>query len=324
MREAGADDPQLMREALAGLRAYRDAPRPERRIAGQATARIGSASLRDHGGDGPPAILIPSLINPPDILDLDPESSLVGAIRAMGRRTYLVDWGPAADRNRLSVSGHIEQILMPLLKTVNRPAALVGYCLGGTMAIAAANVAPVEQVVTLATPWNFSDYPADGRAALDRLWRQSRNSAQSLGVLPMELLQAAFWSLDPRRTVRKFADFSRLPPEHAAAGRFVALEDWANDGEPLPFPAAEELIDGLFSQNLSGRGEWMIGGHAMTDAISAPILNLTASRDRIAPAATAPAGKTVAIASGHVGMIVGSAREQLYRQLAQTLDPSCR
>ena len=39
-----------------------------------------------------------------------------------------------------------------------------------------------------------------------------------------------------------------------------------------------------------------------------PLLNLTAEHDRIAPAATAPDGKTIAIPAGHVGMIVGSAR----------------
>ena len=59
---------------------------------------------------------------------------------------------------------------------------------------------------------------------------------QSLGALPMEVLQAAFWSLDPERTVRKFAEFGRLDPASAEARRFVELEEWANEGEPLPLP----------------------------------------------------------------------------------------
>jgi polyhydroxyalkanoate synthase subunit PhaC len=50
-----------------------------------------------------------------------------------------------------------------------------------------------------------------------------------------------------------------------------------------------------------------------------PTLHLTAEHDRIAPAATAPAGEKVAIASGHVGMIVGSARERLHALLAEFL-----
>jgi len=47
---------------------------------------------------------------------------------------------------------------------------------------------------------------------------------------------------------------------------------------------------------------------------------VTASRDRIAPESTAPAGQTVGIASGHVGMIVGSARHQLYEALRTFLE----
>ena len=64
------------------------------------------------------------------------------------------------------------------------------------MAIAAANLAPVERVVTLAAPWHFSAYPADRRSNVQTLWRHSQSAAQALGALPMEVLQAAFWSLE--------------------------------------------------------------------------------------------------------------------------------
>ena len=314
----------MVRDALAGLRAYRDAPRSTDRQQAPTAARIDGASLRDHGGDGPPAVLIPSLINPPDILDLDDDTSLTAAVRAMSRHVYLVDWGAASQRGSLSVAGHVERLLLPLLDALAEPAALVGYCLGGTMAIAAATLASLEQVVTLAAPWHFSRYPAEGRIALERLWQGSQESVAALGALPMELLQAAFWSLDPDRTVRKFAEFGRLDSAGPSARRFVALEDWANEGQPLPLPAARELIEDLFSRDLSGRGDWLVGGRTMTDTPPIPVLNFTASHDRIAPAATAPRGETVAIPSGHVGMIVGKARGQLHAALARALDPSCR
>ena len=57
----------------------------------------------------------------------------------------------------------------------------------------------------------------------------------------------------------------------------------------------------------------------MTDDLDIPLLNLTAARDRIAPAVTAPAGDRIDIATGHVGMIVGSARERLHAALAKFL-----
>ena len=131
----------------------------------------------------------------------------------------------------------------------------------------------------------------------------------------MEVLQASFWSLDPERTVRKFADFGQLEPATAQAHRFVYREDWANEGEPLPYPAARELIEDLFGQDLPGTGGWQVGGRIATDDLSVPLLNLTAERDQIAPAITAARGERIGIDAGHVGMIVGSARTQLHAAL---------
>lgn len=287
-------------------------------------ARAGSAALRDYGGSGPPAVLVPSLINPPGILDLDEETSLALAVRAMGRRTLLLDWGPAEQRKALSVANHVEDLLVPLLQAIGEPSALVGYCLGGTMAIAASNLISVERVATLASPWHFAEYRASSRASLQALWANSRVSAEALGALPMELLQAAFWSLDPQRTVTKFADFASLEPGSASARRFIALEDWANEGEALPFPAAQELIERMFGADLPGSGRWVVGGKSIGEQLAIPLLNLTAAHDRIAPAASAPLGPSEAIASGHVGMVVGSKRAALHRALTDFLRPACR
>ena len=324
VRKVSQGDPELARAALIGLKNYeciaRDSaapPKPE-------IARIRGACIRDHGGSGPPVLLVPSLINPPRILDLDPEVSLTSAIGQMNRRALLLDWGSAGDRKELDVAGHIEQLLLPLLRSISEPLALIGYCLGGTMAIAAANLAPVESVVTLAAPWRFADYPTESRKALDDMWQHSKAASQSLRALPMEVLQAAFWSLDPERTVRKFAQFGRLEPGSPDTRRFVALEDWANDGEPLPYAAARELIEDLFGSDLPGSGQWKVGGQSVTDQPPAPTLHILAGHDRIAPAATAPAGDHIIVASGHVGMIVGSARTQLRQALGAFLDPACR
>jgi polyhydroxyalkanoate synthase len=139
----------------------------------------------------------------------------------------------------------------------------------------------------------------------------------------MEVLQAAFWSLDPERTVRKFAEFGRLDLATAEARRFVELEEWANEGEPLPYPAAKELVDDLFSEDLPGSGRWPVGGRGVSDRVPAPSLHLTAERDLIAPAQTAASGEVLAIPSGHVGMIVGSARHRLHEALKAFLTP-CR
>jgi polyhydroxyalkanoate synthase len=306
VRLVGERDPETARAALEGLAKYERAARDGVRDRKPVAVQVGPAVLRDHGGSGPPAILVPSLINPPDVLDLDEDVSLASAVARMGRRSLLLDWGAARERAELDVGGHVEKLLVPLLAQLDEPPALIGYCLGGTMAIAAANLATVERVATIAAPWRFSEYPEESRKSL------------------MEVLQAAFWSLDSSRTVSKFAGFSKLDTASAEARRFVVLEDWANEGEPLPLPAARELIEDFFGANLPGKGEWTVAGRAMTDAIGVPLLNCTASKDRITPSVSAPSGTREDIPSGHVGMVVGSARGQLHSALAGFLDPACR
>jgi polyhydroxyalkanoate synthase len=319
VRMVSEREPELAAKALGGLAKYEAAPRGKNRPDRQAIARIGPATLRDCGGSGPPAVLVPSLINSPDVLDLDQSVSLADAVAAMGRHALLVDWGPARDRTALDLGGHVSELFLRLVGELDEAPALIGYCLGGTMAVAAANLIDVDRVATLAAPWRFSAYPQESRDSLLRLWETTKRAAQELGALPMEVLQSAFWSLDPKRTVAKFASFAGADSESASARRFVTLEDWANEGEPLPYPAARELIEDLFGRDLPGIGEWEVGGQVMTDRLRCPLLNVTASADLITPAATAPAGGTLQAGSGHVGMVVGSARAKLHDALAEFL-----
>lgn len=313
-----AANPERMARALEGLRKYQEARRPQRPAPMPALAIRGGASLRDYGGDGPPVLFVPSLINPPTILDLSPERSLLRWLADRNHRVLLLDWGwPDEDRKRLSVAGHIEQILLPLLEAVEGSVALVGYCLGGTMAAAAARSRRVRALATIAAPWHFSGFPDEARADLTGLWAQWRPSAETLGLLPMEALQSAFWSLDPARTVAKFEAFAGLSGGEAET--FVTLEDWANDGPPLSGAAARELFEDMFAADRPGKGAWQVAGTAVDPAgLHIPLLNIVSTSDRIVPHATAmTAGERLALAQGHVGMVVGSrAREALWEPLA--------
>ena len=313
VREVAARDPQLAARALHGLRAYQSATRsPPPGDDAQAAGK--EAHLRHCAGTGRPIVLVPSIINPPHVLDLDPGTSLAAALGQAGR-VLLLDWGSLAGRRHLDLSGHIRDLLVPLLsRSLSEPPLLVGYCLGGTLALAAAALTEVAGVATLAAPWRFSAYPADARSGLARLWQQARPVAEQLGALPMEMLQAAFWSLDPQRVVAKYAGFADLAPDSAGARRFVLLEDWANSGQPLPLPAAHELIEDLFGFDLPGTGQWLNG------LPSCPTLHFTAGNDRIVPPATAAPGATIACPAGHVGMVVGGrAPLQLHRPLREWL-----
>ena len=320
VRAVSEREPELAANALGGLTKYQQAERPGVSRERPVIAEVKGATVCDCGGDGPPVLLIPSLINPPGILDLDADVSLASAVAGMEHHALLLEWGPASERGDLDIGSHVSELLAPLVEELRQPPTLIGYCLGGTMAIAAANLVRTERVVTIAAPWRFSAYPQSSRESLLRLWEGAKPAAERLGALPMEVLQAAFWSLDPARTVAKFAAFADAIGDTGKARRFVTLEDWANEGEPLPCPAARELIENLFGQQIPENDQWEIGGKVITAELDCPLLNITATLDRIIPAAAAPVhGQSVSVSAGHVGMIVGSQRATLHAILKDFL-----
>lgn len=318
--------PDRLAAGLAGLRAYQAAERPAPPPPMPIVARAGRAMLRDYGGEGRPVIFVPSLINTHDVLDLLPDASLLRWLSTQGVRPLLVDWGsPTPDERDLSIGGHVETLLLPLIEAIGPDAILAGYCLGGTMAIAAAAFRPPAALVTIAAPWRFAGFPDDSRKGLADLWEQARPGAEAMGLMPVEVLQTAFWRLDPRRTVEKFIAFGRAEKSAGATRLFVALEDWANGGAPLTLAAGREMAEDFFRDDLPGSGPWKVAGKAIDPAaLACPLLDIVSSTDRIVPAASAVSGmghgEAMTLGLGHVGMIVGGrARSTLWQPLAQWL-----
>lgn len=323
LRSETAQSPDRMAAALQGLRAYQSAKRgvaaPEKPV----VAQVGRAKLLDYGGEGPAVIFVPSLINPPTVLDLAEGNSFLRWLAAQDLHPLLVDWGtPAPDEAGLSVTGHIEQLLLPLLDTMDAPYHLAGYCLGGTMAAGAAAVRAPRSLTMIAAPWRFDGFPTEAHDALAALWDNAFPTAQMIGALPMEVLQTGFWQLDTARTIGKFEKFGRLDPDSDGASAFVALEDWSNDGPPLTFAAARELIEEFFARNVTGKGQWRVDGKTVDPAaLTCPVLDIISATDRIVPEASAArAGEVWTLAQGHVGMIVGGrGRKTLWQPLAAWL-----
>ena len=148
-----------------------------------------------HGEDTAKAVvLIPSLVNSHHILDLAERTSLARYLASRGHDPWLVDWGqPQAGDHMLDLGGHIEHRLLPMLRSIERPCILVGYCLGGTIAIAAAQLLPALAVATIAAPWQFDNYPEQDLALILRLWQEAKPLCERLGYVPMEVLQTGFW-----------------------------------------------------------------------------------------------------------------------------------
>jgi polyhydroxyalkanoate synthase len=326
LRRETATSPERRSAALAGLRAYQEAPRGKPRRLAAVRYRKGRARLRDYGAKGctgQPVILIPSLINPPFILDLAPDTSLLRWLASRGFRPLLLDWGtPGPEARDMDVTAHVERLLLPLIAKLPEPPVLAGYCLGGTIALAAACAVPVAGLAMIAAPWHFAGFGSAARADIAELWRTAQPMCETLGLVPMEVLQSGFWRLDPERTVAKYVTFADMEPGTANAASFVALEDWANAGAPLTYAAGKQLFEDFIGGDLTGSGAWRVGGVVADPArLPCPAIDFVSLSDRIVPAASAAdLPDRHDLGAGHVGMIVGrGARAQLWEPLADWL-----
>lgn len=315
--------------ALSGLRQFQEAPRQTPSPGGRICAQHERAQMFHFGSETEsphprsPVLFVPSLINAPQVLDLAPDNSLLRFLALRGHDIYQVDWGsPDAAERDLDIGGHVTALLLPLIAQLSQPPILVGYCLGGTMAIGAANLTSVAGLVSLAAPWHFSAYSDAFRQQSRESWQGIERLCGHLGVMPIECLQNGFWSLDPARTIRKYADFGDLPPDDPRRAAFLRVEDWANEGAPLTLAAGRNLLCDFYGADLPGRGAWRIGRHIVDPmAPGCATFAVSSTTDRIVPHESAPnASARLTLDLGHVGMIVSrSAPDRLWKPLSEWL-----
>jgi polyhydroxyalkanoate synthase len=307
------NDTKLQLRALAGLKKYQHAARTPLWRMGEAEASAGTARLLKMSKSGSkaknlPVVLVPSIVNPPHILDLSERMSLACHLENRGHDPYLVDWGyPTSEDADMGLDRHVSDRLLPLLRALERPPIVVGYCLGGTLSIAAAGLMPqIAGLATIAAPWDFDLYPPESRKLIADLWKGAQALSERLGYAPMEVLQSGFWSLDPARTIRKYAAFADMEEASEEANAFIAVEDWANEGAPLTYAAARDLFDHLYRDNLTGLGKWEVERKPVAPSLlSCPTLTISSTTDRIVPLDASPnLGDRIESALGHVGMIV--------------------
>lgn len=303
---------------LAGIAAYRRHPWERTTPDPPATWAERDTRLLDFGvsgGDGPPVLFVPSLVNRAYVLDLLPERSMMRALADAGFRPLLLDWGwPGTVERAFTLTDYVAGRLERAVASVGGPVVLAGYCMGGLLALAAALRRPdlVRALALLATPWDFH---ADDEAGARRLGASLplfEPAMHMTGTLPVDGLQALFASLDPASIAAKYRAFGAAP-DGPGARDFVALEDWLNDGVPLAAPVAREVLGGWYGANTPARGEWRVAG-AIVDsaALRVPAWVAVPARDRIVPPASAlplaaaiPGAVLHRPAAGHIGMAAG-------------------
>jgi polyhydroxyalkanoate synthase len=306
---------------------------PARRVmaAPPAVWRHGAATLRDYGGKGPPVLVVPSLVNHSTVLDLAADRSFLRSMAAANLHTFLLDWdSPGPVERGYTISDYVTKILLPALEEARRrgggPVRLVGYCMGGTLAAAAAVLAPqsVESLTLLAAPWDFHVGSEGLRAVVARARPSLEATIAACGEAPFDLIQTLFATMDPSLMGRKFRRFAALDQTSDEAARFVILEDWLNDPMPMAAAVARECLFSWYGENTPARGLWQVAGTVIAPArIACRSLAVIPVKDRIVPPASAqalarllPHARIETTALGHIGMMAsGRAPDVTYAPL---------
>ena len=278
-----------------------------------------------------PVLLVPSLINRHYVLDLLPGKSFAEYLARAGYDVFCIDWGTPEDEDRhLTFDTIVDRYLGRALRVTCTTAGaekahVLGYCLGGTLAVIHAALRPARNasLALVAAPVRFDD------ESLLSTWTQSRTfdvKALVAGTrnVPWPLMQAAFQLLRPTLNLSKAVGFLAKSPvvqeterwDDAFLDGFFALETWGNDNVSFPGAAYETYITRLYRENALVKDSLSVSGRPVRlSDVTAPVLAVTFEHDNIVPkdsasevlARVSSASQShVHVPGGHVGAMVAS------------------
>ena len=329
LHKMGLADERDLHNMLQGIKLYQGHPFHRQNdhkdvVWQQGSVRLLSVADHDNAAQTVPLILIPSLINKADVLHITEEKSFQNWLSRNGIACYLLDGGePTTDDALRDIDGLIKARLLPamsfLAERYNGPVDALGYCMGGTLLAAAAQMAAdiIRKCVFLASPWDFEagsqqlrkEVRAGMAPALQRIM-QSQN-------LPKDWIQSVFAAVNAQRALKKFGKFAAMDQDSDEAALFVAVEDWLNDGVDLPADLARTCIVDWYDKNLPGKAEWQVDGQLiLPQNLQCPCYIVASENDVIVPlesslslAALIKGSEVLQTRKGHIGMITGRGAE---------------
>jgi polyhydroxyalkanoate synthase len=289
-----------------------------------------------------PLLLVYALINKPYIFDLLPGRSFVEYMLGRGFDVYLLDWGAPGPEDRATrfdtyAAEYLPRAVRRVLATAGADNLhMLGYCIGGTLAVLYAALlpeAPLRTLALLAPPIDFAAGPASVYAKwLDARHFDVDNLVDKLGNIPPELIEFGSKMLKPGENyVGVYTGLWDRMDDPAAVEGWQAMHRWVHDGVPFAGAAFRQWVNDFIRANRLVQGELRAAGRRADLAnIRTPLLNVVAQHDHIVPPAQSAAlmplvssadQQLLAIPSGHVGLMGGSgARNRVWPAIADWLE----
>ena len=303
---------------LQGIRKYQEHSFHRPGSGGEIIWREGGTTLRFFAAEQAKGalLLIPSMVNGSEILDLLPDKSFSRWMALQGFDIYLLDWGkPAADEGLQQLDSGVVPRLLAAAEEVGRQTGdkkvdALGYCMGGTLLLAAAAELPglFNRLVLLSAPWDFH---AGNPRMMAQVLAGSASALQLLEqkpALPVDWIQNVFAQVNPAQAIHKFSAFLEMASGSPEEQVFIAVEDWLNGGQDLAGGVARSCILDWYGANKPAGGEWA----DLAKLADHPILIVAAARDVLVPpeSATAvaqqiPGARLLEPACGHISLMAG-------------------
>lgn len=271
----------------------------------------------------PPVLIVHSLVSKSYVLDLLPNTSMVGYLVGEGFDVFLLDWmppDPADAENTLEtyVDDYIPGAIGALLKDAGaREVTLVGYCFGGVLTLlvtAGHPELPIRNMMVMATPCDYREM-----GFMSNMFTEGRLEAGDVidetGLVPARALDEGFDTLKPTDQLVQQVNFLENLWNDEFVEGFLAISQWARDQVPFPGAAFRQTVSLLIRQNALFAGVIPLGRKEVyLKDIRCPFLNAFAEQDGITPAASSEPltglvgsddASELRLQSGHIGFVVG-------------------
>jgi polyhydroxyalkanoate synthase len=272
----------------------------------------------------PPLLFVYSLAGRAYILDLAPGNSMMERLRDEGFDVYLLDFGVPDERDAgNTLETYVVDYLGDALAAATRESGdheinVVGYCLGGILALlgVASNPAwPVRSLTTIASPVNTREL-----GALTSLVRESSLDVDDVidetGNVPGNVIEYGFLAKRPTGYLTQYADLLESMWSDEYVTTYQLMTGWAHDQVPMAGATARDIVKNLIrSDSLGVRGTCALGGRQVDlKNVTVPFRSIIAEHDDIAPPASSAGltelvgssdAKEVRLPGGHIGLMVG-------------------
>jgi polyhydroxyalkanoate synthase subunit PhaC len=273
-----------------------------------------------------PVLLVPPLGVSGDCFDLRRGGSLVEYLLAGGHPVYVVDYGAIRIGERsIGLDDLVDRVLPCAVEVVSEkqggPVQLVGWCLGGMLAllVAANGAAPVRSVSMIASPFEGSAMAFAGwlrRAAEMGDGDGALRVATAAGAVPAPIVRFAFRLVALDRYVTRPLTVAANLTDREFLAQMEAVDAHVARMRGYPGRALAQVHRALFSSRGIVTGVIELNGRRIRLAdVRIPVLSVAASRDRFAPPGSvyrvaqllpnAPEVTLRVVPGGHLGALSG-------------------